>query len=332
MVMAARVSLCMIVKDEEHSLPACLTTAADLVDEVVVVDTGSTDHTRAVALNFGAQVFDFPWVDDFAAARNESLRRASGDWIFWIDADDRIDDDNRRRLRALFACLTDDNIGYVMTYLALREMGQDRNSVADHVKLFRNHPDIRWQYRVHEQILPAIERQGGTAHRTEVVIHHLGYQNPDVVWCKLERNLRLLRLQYVDDPGDPVTQFNLGRTTLRLGGVVESVPLLRASIEGLPAGSAFLIRTAYALLIEAHCRLRQGAEALAICREARGRFADDLELLLAEGLVLGDLGDLAGAERCLFQLLERDPDNAAARMHLARLRPVSPCFQFTVNT
>jgi tetratricopeptide (TPR) repeat protein len=87
-----RVSLCMIVKDEEANLPACLESVAGLVQEIVIVDTGSRDGTRQVADRFGARVFDFPWVDSFAAARNESLRHATGDWILWLDADDRLDE------------------------------------------------------------------------------------------------------------------------------------------------------------------------------------------------------------------------------------------------
>ena len=82
--MRPRVSLCLIVKNEEAHLPACLRSAADLVDEIVVVDTGSTDRTREVAAELGAKVYDYPWSDDFAAARNESLRHAGGNWIFWI--------------------------------------------------------------------------------------------------------------------------------------------------------------------------------------------------------------------------------------------------------
>src|SRR5262249_47267760 len=78
-----RVSLCMIVKNEEAHLPGCLECVADLVNEIVMVDTGSTDGTRAVAERFGARVVDFPWGEDFAAARNESLRHATGQWIFW---------------------------------------------------------------------------------------------------------------------------------------------------------------------------------------------------------------------------------------------------------
>jgi glycosyltransferase involved in cell wall biosynthesis len=74
----------------------------ELVDEIIVVDTGSTDRTKEIALQLGARVFDFKWVDSFAAARNESLRRATGEWIFWLDADDRLDEANRQKLAVLF--------------------------------------------------------------------------------------------------------------------------------------------------------------------------------------------------------------------------------------
>lgn len=72
----------MIVRDEEGRLPACLASVADLVDEIVVVDTGSTDATKAVAARHGAKIVDFAWIDDFAAARNEAIRHATADWIF----------------------------------------------------------------------------------------------------------------------------------------------------------------------------------------------------------------------------------------------------------
>ncbi len=81
----------MIVKDEEGNLTACLGSAAGLFDETIVVDTGSTDRTAEIARSYGARVFDFVWVDDFAAARNAALARATGDYAFWLDADDVID-------------------------------------------------------------------------------------------------------------------------------------------------------------------------------------------------------------------------------------------------
>jgi len=103
--MAASISICMIVRNEEKKLPGCLESCAGLGNEIIVVDTGSTDRTKEVAAGMGAKVFDFPWIDDFAAARNESIRHATGDWILWMDADERIDQGNREKLRALFELL-----------------------------------------------------------------------------------------------------------------------------------------------------------------------------------------------------------------------------------
>src|SRR5262245_19779528 len=98
--MSHRISLCVIARNEDANLPACRQSVADLVDEMIVVDTGSTDRTKEVAALLGARVFDFAWVDSFAAARNESLRHATGDWIFWLDGDERLDDANRDLFRA----------------------------------------------------------------------------------------------------------------------------------------------------------------------------------------------------------------------------------------
>lgn len=78
------VSVCLMIRNEEAALPGCLQSIAGLADEIVVVDTGSTDRTKEIAARFGAKVFDFAWCDDFAAARNECIRHATGDWIFWM--------------------------------------------------------------------------------------------------------------------------------------------------------------------------------------------------------------------------------------------------------
>src|SRR5260370_12462603 len=96
------ISLCLMVRNEEAKLAGCLQSAADLVDETIVVDTGSTDGTRDLAAKLGARVFEFPWCDDFAAVRNECIRHATGDFIFWMEADERLDEANREKLGALF--------------------------------------------------------------------------------------------------------------------------------------------------------------------------------------------------------------------------------------
>ena len=97
----AKVSLTMIVRNEEENLPRCLESVQGLFDEIIVVDTGSTDRTKEIAAGFGARVFDFAWIDDFSAARNVALDHASGDYALWLDADDVIEPSQKEKLREL---------------------------------------------------------------------------------------------------------------------------------------------------------------------------------------------------------------------------------------
>jgi hypothetical protein len=107
----ASVSLTMIVKNEQENLPNCLASVAGVFDEIIVVDTGSTDRTKEIAREFGAKVFDFVWIDNFAAARNEALSRATGDYAFWLDADDVVEPPERVKLVALLAGLRKPSTG-----------------------------------------------------------------------------------------------------------------------------------------------------------------------------------------------------------------------------
>jgi glycosyltransferase involved in cell wall biosynthesis/Tfp pilus assembly protein PilF len=297
-----RVSLCMIVKNEEANLPGCLLSAADLFNEIVIVDTGSTDATKEVAKQFGARVFDFAWVDDFAAARNESLRHATGQWIFWLDGDDRIDDGNRERLRGLFTKLTDENAAYSLKCRCARGGPDGVATLVDHVRLFRNHPGIRWRYRVHEQILPAIRETNGVVYPSDVVIDHVGYQDAAAQGPKNERNLRLLRLDLAEHPDDPFILFNLGWAYADMGRPAEALPLLRASLERSDP-SASIVRKLYPLIMACHRQLGQQAAAMAACREGQRHYPEDAELLFREAQLRQEMGDGAGAEECLRRLI-----------------------------
>jgi glycosyltransferase involved in cell wall biosynthesis len=298
-----RVSLCMIVKNEEYNLPDCLASVAGLVDEVVVVDTGSADRTKEVAARHGARVFDFPWVDSFAAARNESLRHASGDWAFWMDADDRLDDDNRAKLRALFAGLADDNAAYVMKCLCVPDGQGNDGTLVDHVRLFRNRPDVRWDYRVHEQILPAVRAAKGEVRWSDVVVRHVGYTDAALRRRKLERDLRLLRLEDAERPEHPFVLFNMGSVSQELGRVEEALEHFRRSLErSHPADS--ITRKLFALIASCQWRLGRREAALAACVEGRGYYPDDAELLYREGDYREGMGDRDGAEACWRRLVE----------------------------
>ncbi len=306
-----RVSLCMIVKDEEAALGACLASVADLVDELIVVDTGSTDRTRDVAVQGGAREVDFAWVDDFAAARNESIRHATGDWILWLDADERLDAANREKLGAVFAGLGREDAAYLMQQLSETDDPHGSRVAVDQVRLFRRDPALRWEYRVHEQILLTIRRVGHDLRRTDVVITHGGYQAPGSSERKRERNLALLLKQDADRPDDPITLYHLGQVYQRMGRSAEALATLRRSLELVPGDYSIRPRL-FALIARAHESMGQVAEALATCRDGRAEYPDSEELLFLEAALLHGRGDEAGAEGCLLRLLRTPTGNHLA--------------------
>lgn len=312
-----RVSLCLIVKNEAANLPDCLASATGLVDDVVVVDTGSTDATPEIARRLGARVVSFPWVDDFAAARNESLRHATGNWAFWLDADDRIDAINQERVRRLFAGLPDDNVGYVMTCRCLPKTPTGSATLVEHVRLFRNDPRIRWEHRVHEQILPAIRRLGGTVEWTDVVIEHAGYVDAALQQRKLERNLCLLQLEEPERPNDAFTLFNLGTVHQELSRPAEGVPYLQRALMASQPGEP-LRRAIYTKLALVLRECRRLPAALAVCHAGRSEFPGDLEILAEESEVHWERRDLPAAERCLRELLAQ-PDRGQFRSRIEGL-------------
>ena len=296
------VSLCLIVKDEAANLRACLDSAAGLCGETVVVDTGSTDRTVEIARERGARVASFAWVDSFAAARNASLRHARGDWVLWLDADDRLDAANRERLRALLADLPAGNVCYTMKCLCLPDPVSRRATEVDHIRLFRRHPSLRWRYRVHEQILPGLRALGTSVRWSDVVIHHTGYQDPALRQRKLQRDFRLLQLEHGECPADPFVLFNLGMILHEWERYEEALPYLAGSLERSQPGDS-IVRKLYGLLAQCHRKRGRREEALAVCRAGKRYYPNDLELLFHESVVLKELGDRPGAEAALVALL-----------------------------
>ncbi|WP_197446545.1 methyltransferase domain-containing protein [Tautonia plasticadhaerens] len=297
-----RVSLTMIVRDEERDLPRCLGSVADLVDEVVVVDTGSADRSRQVAAGFGARVVEFSWVDHFAEARNAAIDHATGDWILWLDADDRLDEPNRDRLRSLIARLGDEPAGYLMRQVNSVAEAPGERVVFDRVHLFPRRPEVRWERRVHEQILPSLERLGARVIATDIAFEHEGYRDPATHRRKAERNLRLLERERSERPGDGFTLFNLAWTLHVLGRLDEAMAIWpEARARSTPTIS--YLRKLYSLWARDAHALGRPDEALAICREGRAALPDDDELTFLEALLLRERGDPSGAETLLNRLI-----------------------------
>jgi GT2 family glycosyltransferase/Flp pilus assembly protein TadD len=302
------VTLCMIVRNEQKNLADCLASILDLVDNAVINDTGSTDRTREIAASFGpkVKVVCSTWPDSFAAARNVALEHATGDWIFWMDADDRLDEENRQKLRALFASLRNENAAFTMKCFCVPDPQNPAGTFVDHIRLFRNHPEIRWEYRVHEQILPAVRRLGGEVRWADVVITHVGYADPALRNRKLQRDLHLLQLNLAEAPDEPFCLFNLGSILQEQGKYAEAIPALRRSL-ARSGPSDSIVRKLYALIASCHRALGQHKEALATFAEGRSVCPGDAELLFSEARLLADLGDFRAAEASCLELLATRP-------------------------
>ncbi|HZU01895.1 MAG TPA: glycosyltransferase [Ktedonobacteraceae bacterium] len=309
--MSVLVSLTMIVKNEAATLDHCLVSVRDIVDEVIVVDTGSTDNTKAIAQQHGARVFDLPWPDSFAVARNESIRHANGQWILWLDADEHFDDANRDRLRRLLGGLGEENAAYIMKCVC--DFGQIGASLTHtaHVRLFRNHPAIRWDYRVHEQILPAIKRAGHAIRFHDATITDIGYTNPAQVNQKLERNLRLLQLDLAERPNDPFTLFNLGWTYADLDRITDAIPLLHRSLQHSHHANTITPKL-YSLLALCHLRLGQIEQAWAACQAGHSLCPYDADLIFLKRQMCHQRGPMAAAGARWSQLLDVRPLTVAA--------------------
>ena len=189
-----RLSLCMIARDEALNLSRCLHYNKPLVDEIVVVDTGSRDRTKDIAKVFGARVFDFPWRDDFAAARNFALDQACGEWILVLDADEIVAGEDFKSLRVLLdqagqlqtvAAYAMDTRNYTHTANAVGWQPNDDRYAAHEagmgwfpstkVRLFKRDKSIRFHFAVHERVEPSLKAAGMISAPCAIPVHHYGY-------------------------------------------------------------------------------------------------------------------------------------------------------------
>jgi tetratricopeptide (TPR) repeat protein len=292
----------MIVRNEEHQLSDCLRPVASLFDEIVIVDTGSQDATREVAARFTPHVFDFPWCDHFSAARNESLRRSHGDWIFWLDADDRVSPDDAKRLQRLFQELGDEPRAYLMNTVCSSQYACEGVNLITHPRLFRRHAEMCWHGRVHEQLRPGPSELGYEQVFSDIEIRHVGYQDPALRQRKLNRDLRLLRMDYAVNPDDPSTLVHLGLTYFHLGRCEQARTTLHHLLKAGNSSGEHL-RQVYGVLATIEMQAGRTLEALAIIDQGLRLFPAGEYLLYLRSECLYELDRYAEAKMSLSQII-----------------------------
>lgn len=296
-------SACLIVKNEEKNLDRCLRSLQGLADEIVVVDTGSTDRTVEIAARYGAKIGHFEWIDDFSAARNASLALATKHWVLWIDADEEVDPAGIPMIRE---ALMRPHFGgyYVQIDNRLGEEGSANSYVHSPIRLFQRLPGVEFTLRIHEQVLPSLERLGLTTTTVEGArLLHYGYTSQAMSEkSKLDRTLGMLGREIEESPQEPFHWFNLANALVVGARWQEAAEAARRAVE-LMSDDAVYGSLTYHLLATALCESDRPDMALVACAEADARgfggILVEYERLHALGL-LGRFDEaLVSADRCL---------------------------------
>ena len=227
----------MITKNEEKYLEQCLNSVKDIVDEIIIVDTGSEDKTSEVIKSFAekfhvdVKFFSFKWIDDFSAARNESLKHAAKDWILVLDADEVIEKNDLERIKNLVENAGDDIAGFAFeqrSYIENYFEGAVKNdSSFDLVKsyplyisnflvrLFKNHLGLHFKNKVHELIEDSMEEKGLKYGQSGIILHHFGsLKDEKSIKETTEKYSKIILKQLEEEPENPRYNYQAGRMYL----------------------------------------------------------------------------------------------------------------------
>jgi GT2 family glycosyltransferase/cytochrome c-type biogenesis protein CcmH/NrfG/predicted SAM-dependent methyltransferase len=284
-----RVSLCMIAKNEERFLADCLASVDGVVDEIVFVDTGSTDRTIEIAKGCGAAIYQFEWTENYSDARNEALKHATGDWILMLDADERLDPAAKAAiLRAVRASDTD---AYELLFHNYCREGSSSPDIVHRVcRLMRNRPEYRFQGRIHENNVPSIVASGGVIRELDAIVHHYGYR-ADVKKDrnKHERYLKLLHAELEDKPDDVYVLHHISAAYCAEEEFDKAIPYLERLVDLIPTGHAFTGQ-AHSRLMNAYWATRRCENALLVAERARERGVEHPEITFSAANALLGMG------------------------------------------
>jgi glycosyltransferase involved in cell wall biosynthesis len=324
-----RVSLCMIVKDEAAHLARCLHSVRAVVDEMVVVDTGSGDGSQDIARAFGARVIECEWEGDFAKARNRALAEATGDWVFVLDGDELISASDHAHFRGLIRKGRRSPAAYhfqTRNYTwRLNTVGFQPNHAeyaseeagvgwypSDKVRLFPNDPRIRFSYPVHEMVEPSLREVGIRIRSGRIPVHHYGKLHEDLSLRKTTVYRSLGTQKLAADPADPAALREAAIQASHLGQHAEALDLWQSFLRVRPESAE-----AHLNLASACINLQRYADAVAHAETALIMNPALKEAGFNAALANLIFGHTDRALAIITPLVAQKPDYLAARFLLA---------------
>ncbi|PSB19456.1 tetratricopeptide repeat protein [Phormidesmis priestleyi ULC007] len=316
-------SFCIIVKNEEAALPQCLASVRDVVDEMVVLDTGSTDNTIAIAQSFNAHVYSFEWCNDFSAARNESLKYVQGDWVLVLDADEVLVPEIIPELRQAIC-----SPHHLLVNLVRQEVGAAQSPYSLVSRLFRRHRDIHFTRPYHAMVDDSVEaivrHEPGwqIGYLPDVAILHYGYQASAIAARdKFAKARTIMEGFLANHPTDPYVCSKLGALYVEMGAKTRGLRLLEWGLQSIQNQSQIEAPILYELHYHLGCVY---GEQNSLQAEQHYQLAVQQSILpkLKLGAInnwgnlLKEKGDLVGAKALYEQALEIDPALAIAHNNL----------------
>ncbi|MBF2065637.1 MAG: tetratricopeptide repeat protein [Calothrix sp. C42_A2020_038] len=315
-----KLSLCIIVKNEEAALPKCIRSAKSIVDEIIVVDTGSTDKTIEIAKGLGAKVYQDEWKNDFSAARNEALKYVTGDWVLVLDADETLTSKIKSHIKQAIEMQE-----YLMINLLRYEVGANQSPHSMVSRLFRNHPDIKFSRPYHaivdDSVLEILKKEPDwqIGHLSEVAILHQGYHKAVIEeQNKAIRAKAAMEAFIINHPNDPYVCSKLGGLYIETGKLKEGIELLQRGIASKQANID--------LMYELHYHLGIGYTRAGDIRKAVSHYQAAIKQVVVPILKLGaynnlgnllkSLGDLQSAKSAYEMTIRIDPSFAVGHYNL----------------
>ncbi len=297
----------MIVRNEERFLRDCLESLKGVADEIVIVDTGSTDNTKQIASEYGARIFEFPWCDDFSAARNVSVEHCLGKWILFIDADERLGHVDKALVRADLS--RPGHAAFTVKYRPVSWFTTFRE-----YRVFRNDPRIRFEGIIHETVRPSVDkvcREDGLVIGESVFeVDHIGYDGE--MGHKHRRNLPLLQRHVQSLPENIFLRYKLGTVLKALGDTDGAEREWRKTIEYVRRKKDLIPRDSQSYYDLIRLLLEKGEDVTPLLSEAESLFPDNYLILWTKGMVLMHGGAYEEAAAIFGRLTSVDHDNLEA--------------------
>jgi len=318
----------MIVKNEEASLPQALSSVKEVVDEMIILDTGSTDRTAEIAKEFGASVYHFEWCNDFSAARNEALKYVQGQWVLVLDADEVLTPEIVPEMKQAIKSnsLGDSSASrHVVINLVRQEVGASQSPYSLVSRLFRNHPKIRFSRPYHAMVDDSVQELLQREPRWQVVslspvaILHYGYQ-PEAIAAldKYTRARTAMEGFLATHPNDAYVCSKLGALYIQINQLTEGIELLKRGLTSTQVEAPVLFELHYHLG-NAYTRLKNLNSAVEHYKAAiRQPLLPQLKLGAYNNLgnLLLSAGDLTTAKTAYETTLKIDPSFAAGHNNL----------------